>query len=162
MKVLAFDPSGNFDEGEGTSGYSISLDGNMPHKLGEIKASDYKIRQHYWFAHKKLIEQTFPDHVVIESYRLFGNKSKEQIGSSLETPQLIGYLEMVCYELNIPVYLQDPTTKSRHADDVLIKAGVIEKKGGKHYYRGELTNLHMRDALRHDLYFRRKRGWMNR
>jgi hypothetical protein len=154
-KILAWDPSGNFTEGKGTSGYAISLDGNAAHKLGDIKASDYKTRQEYWFAHKELIEKQFPDYVVIESYRLFGHKSKEQIGSSLETPQMIGYLEMVCYELNIPTFLQDPSTKSRHADDVLVKSGVIEKKGNKHYYRGELTNLHQRDALRHELYFKK-------
>jgi hypothetical protein len=62
---------------------------------------------------------------------------------------------MVCYEMNIPVFLQDPSTKSRHADDVLVKSGIIEKKGNKYYYRGELTNLHQRDSLRHELYFKK-------
>lgn len=157
MKVLSFDPSGNFNEGKGTTGYSLSLDGNMPHKLGDIKATDCLTKHSYWFAHRELIEKTFPDVVIIESYRLFGNKAKEQSGSSLETPQLIGYLEMVCYELSIPVVLQDPSTKQRHADDVLIKMGVLEKKGNKYYYRGEMTNLHQRDALRHDLYYNRRR-----
>jgi hypothetical protein len=64
---------------------------------------------------------------------------------------------MVCYELNIPVFLQDPSTKQRHADDILVKTGVIERKGNKHYYKGELTNLHQRDALRHDLYRKKVR-----
>jgi hypothetical protein len=153
MKVLSFDPSGNYNEGKGTSGYSISLDGNLPHKLGDIRADDYESRQAYWFAHRELIENTFPDYLVIESYRLFGHKSKEQTGSSLETPQLIGYLEMVAYEFNIPVYLQDPSTKSRHSDAVLTAVGVFVKKGIRYFYKGELTNLHQRDALRHDLYF---------
>jgi hypothetical protein len=153
MKVLSFDPSGNFNEGKGTTGYSLSLDGNLPHKLGDIRATDYTSKQAYWFAHKELIETSFPDYIVIESYRLFGHKAKEQTGSSLETPQLIGYMEMIAYELNIPVYFQDPSTKQRHADDILVKTGIIEKKGGKYYYHGELTNLHQRDALRHDLYF---------
>jgi hypothetical protein len=153
MKVLSFDPSGNYKEGKGTSGFSISLDGNMPHKLGDIRAEDYESRQAYWFAHRELIENTFPDYIVIESYRLFGDKAKEQTGSALETPQLIGYLEMVAYEFDIPSYLQDPSTKQRHADKVLVAAGVIVKKGTRYYYKGELTNLHQRDALRHDLYF---------
>lgn len=156
MKVLAFDPSGNYNEGKGTTGWAISLDDFPPSKLGQIAAEGYKSRQAYWFAHKELIESFFPDVCVIESYRLFGHKSKEQIGSSLETPQMIGYLEMVCYELMIPVVYQDPTTKSRHADDVLLKIGVIEKKSNKLYYKGELTNLHMRDALRHCMYYQRK------
>jgi hypothetical protein len=153
VKVLAFDPSGNYTEGFGTTGYSISLDGHLPSKLGDIKAESYKSRNAYWFAHKELIETTFPDVVVIESYRLFGHKSKEQTGSSLETPQLIGYLEMVCYEMNIPTFLQDPSTKQRHADAILIRAGIVVRKGQKYYYKGEETNMHKRDALRHDLYF---------
>jgi hypothetical protein len=161
-KVLSFDPSGNFDEGQGTSGYAISLDGHLPHKLGDIKAGDYKTREAYWFAHRELIEKQFPDVVVIESYRLFGSKAKEQVGSSLETPMLIGYMQMVCYEMKIPVFLQDPTTKSRHADDVLVKAGVVEKKGIRYYYKGELTNLHQRDAMRHNLYYLKRTGGFKR
>lgn len=94
-----------------------------------------------------------PDVIVIESYRLFGHKSKQQIGSQLETPQLIGYLEMVAYELNTPVFFQDPSTKSRHADDILARTGVIEKRGQYYYYKGVITNLHQRDALRHLIYF---------
>lgn len=153
MKVLSFDPSGNKKEGQGTSGYAVSLDGKLPFKLGDIKASDYKTRQAYWFAHKELIKKTEPTVCVIESYRLFGHKSKEQIGSQLETPMLIGYLEMVCYELNIPVVYQDPSTKTRHADDVLVNIGVLERVGQKYYYKGEITNLHKRDSLRHNMYY---------
>lgn len=154
VKVLTFDPSGNYTEGYGTSGYAVSLDKSYP-TLHDIRAEDYRSRNEYWFAHKEVIEKVFPDVVVIESYRLFGHKSKEQSGSSLETPQLIGYLEMVCFEMNIPTFLQDPSTKSRHADEVLVKTGIVEKKGIKYYYKGELTNMHKRDALRHDLYFRK-------
>ena len=154
MKVLSFDPSGNTGkEGNGTSGYAISLEGNLPHELGDIKSTDYNSSQAYWFAHKELIESHFPDVVVIESYRLFGHKAKQQTGSTLDTPRLIGYLEMVCYELNIPVVYQDPSTKTRHADDILVKTGIVEKKGNKLYYKGEITNLHQRDALRHNLYY---------
>lgn len=153
MKVLSFDPSGNFNEGKGTTGYSLSLDSNLPHMLADIRAEDYKTREQYWFEHKEVIEVSFPDIIVIESYRLFGHKSKEQTGSSLETPMLIGYLQMVAYEHNIPVVLQDPSTKQRHSDDILVKTGILEKKSTKYYYKGVLTNLHQRDALRHDLYF---------
>lgn len=125
----------------------------MPHKLGDIRASDYSTKHGYWYAHTDLINRVEPDVLVIESYRLFGHKAKQQTGSSLETAQLIGYLEMVAWLNRIPVVLQDPTTKQRHSDEILVKLGVLEKKGGKHYYRGELTNLHQRDALRHNLFY---------
>jgi hypothetical protein len=153
MKILSFDPSGNYFEGKGTTGYAISLDGNLPHQLGDIASKDYTSRQAYWAAHRDLIEQTFPDVCVIETYKLFGHKSKEQIGSQLETPQLIGYMEMVCYDWKIPVVYQDPSTKQRHADDILVKTGVIDKRGKSYYYKGILTNLHKRDALRHNLFY---------
>lgn len=153
MKVLSFDPSGNYNEGKGTSGYAISLDGNLPHKLGDIKAIDFSSKERYWFEHGLLIEEVKPDVVVIESYRLFGHKAKEQSGSSLETAQLIGYMEIVAWMDNIKVILQDPSTKTRHKDDILVKTGVIEKRGNKYFYKGEMTNLHQRDALRHNLYY---------
>lgn len=155
MKVLSFDPSGNYNEGKGTSGYALGKWSKETStvELGDIKADDYNSRQAYWFAHRVLIEKTMPDYCVIESYRLFGHKAKEQTGSSLETPQLIGYMEMVCYEFDIPVILQDPSTKTRHKDDILVKMGIVEKKGIRYFYKGKLTNLHQRDALRHNLYF---------
>jgi hypothetical protein len=153
MKVLSFDPSGNYNEGKGTTGYAVSNDGHLPHKLGDISSKDYASRQAYWAAHRDLIEQTFPDVLVIESYKLFGHKAKQQTGSSLETPQLIGYMEMVAYDFNIPVVYQDPSTKSRHKDEILVSTGLVEKRGNKFFYKGEMTNLHMRDALRHNIYY---------
>lgn len=152
MKVLAFDPSGNYFEGKGTSGWSTSLDSKIT-KIGDIAAEGFNSREAYWLEHKKLIDKNSPDIIVIESYRLFGHKAKEQTGSSLETPMLIGYLQMVAYELNIPVVLQDPTIKSRFSDAIMLKLGWIEKRGNKYYFKGELTNMHKRDAIRHNIYY---------
>lgn len=152
MKILAFDPSGNFAEGKGTSGWCTSVDG-QGHILGDINSQDYATREAYWAAHAKLINEKKPDYIVIESYKLFGHKAKSQSGSSLETPQLIGYLQMIAYGLDIPVILQDPSTKSRHSDTVLTLTGTITKSGIQYYFNGEKTNMHKRDALRHNMYF---------
>lgn len=152
MKILSLDPAGNFLEGSGTTGWALSENGNII-EFGDIKANKFKTRGDYWLAHEDLILQHDPDVLVCESYRLFGHKSKQQIGSNLETPQLIGYLQMVAYKFNIPFVLQDPNTKQRHSDDVLVKTGILEKKGSKYYYKGQPTNLHMRDAIRHNLFY---------
>lgn len=157
MKILAFDPSGNFSEGKGTSGWCVGMNKEI-NNWDDIKASDFKLREAYWFDHKELIEEKHPDIVVIESYRLFAHKSKQQHGSSLETPQLIGYLQMVAYELDIPVVFQDPSIKTRFTDEILVKAGFLEKKGQHYYFKGIRTNLHQRDAMRHFLYFSRFGG----
>lgn len=152
MKILSLDPSGNFSEGKGTTGYALSLDGNL-YKVDDIKASDYKIKEAYWLAHERLIEKHNPDVIVCESYRLFGHKAKEQSGSSLETAQLIGYLQMVAYKENIPFILQDPSIKQRFSDEIMCRLGLIVKKANRYFYKDALTNLHMRDAMRHNLYF---------
>ena len=130
----------------------FELDGNL-YKVNDIKAYDYKIKEAYWLAHERLIEKHNPDVIVCESYRLFGHKAKEQSGSSLETAQLIGYLQMVAYKENIPFVLQDPSIKQRFSDEVMCRLGLIVKKANRYFYKDALTNLHMRDAMRHNLYF---------
>ena len=48
MKILAIDPSGNFTEGKGTTGWSL-LDENMKIlACGQILANNYKCKEAYW------------------------------------------------------------------------------------------------------------------
>lgn len=155
IRILSFDPSGNFTEGKGTTGYAIAVDGYLPHKLGDINSEGFVNKHEYWLKHEDLINFVAPDVIVIESYKLFGHKAKQQTGSEIPTAQLIGYLEMIAYKKKIPVFFQDPSTKQRHADDILVKMGIVEKKGRSYYYKGEITNMHKRDALRHNLYFQK-------
>lgn len=151
-KVLSFDPSGNFSEGKGTTGWAVFKQKDLSH-FGEIKASDYMLKQEYFSAHQDLIEETMPNVIVIESYKLFGHKAKQQSGSSLETPQLIGFIEMVAFQHNIPVVFQDPSSKVRVADDILTRMGVFEKKGRSYYCQGHKTSLHERDSIRHGIFY---------
>jgi RNase H-fold protein (predicted Holliday junction resolvase) len=111
------------------------------------------LKQEYFSAHQDLIEEASPNIIIIESYKLFGHKAKQQSGSNLETPQLIGFIEMVAFRLNIKVVFQDPSQKVRVADDILTRMGVFEKKGNKYYCQGKQTNLHMRDAIRHGIFY---------
>jgi hypothetical protein len=154
MKILCFDPSGNIStgEGKGTSGWSVFKDKELI-EFGEIKASDFDSKEAYFQAHEDLILQHYPDIIVCESYRLFGNKAKQQSGSLLETPMLIGYMQMVAYKFRIQWVTQDPSTKARVADDILTRMGVFEKKGNKYYCQGKQTNIHMRDAIRHGIFY---------
>jgi hypothetical protein len=155
MKILCFDPSGSFGrEGSGTSGYAVFFEKEL-NDFGEIKASDYKEQLDYFHAHKELILKLKPERIVCESYRLHGGKAKAQSGSSLDTPRLIGYLQMVAYELKIEFILQDPSIKTRVADPILTRLGVFTKKGTKHYCMGRSTSLHVRDAIRHGLFYLR-------
>lgn len=154
MKVLVFDPSGNSSqkEGYGTTGYAWFVYGRLL-QFGDISSKDSGTTEEYWLEHTKLMEELKPDIVVCESYRLFANKAMSQAWSSLETSQLIGYLRMFCWTNDIGFALQDPKDKVRFNDDVLTALGVFEKNGKRYSCQGKATNLHMRDAIRHGLFY---------
>ena len=71
--ILAFDPSGNFNEGKGTTGYCIFDTNNMVIvEVGFLSASQYDSMESYWKAHINLLLDTverFPSTlIVIEDY----------------------------------------------------------------------------------------------
>ncbi len=157
MKLLTFDPSGNHGkEGMGTTGYTISRNGEIL-ELGEIKATDYDNEVEYWDAHLQLIEYEYPDHVCLEGYKLYNQKGKEakiQANSTLQTPQVIGAIKVRCHQFNIPYNVQYAAeVKTRWSEDVLVRLGILEKKGNRYYWNGELTSTHKRDSLKHSLHF---------
>lgn len=156
IKVLSFDPSGNYNEGSGTSGWAVFEDGNLT-EFGTISASDFSTIEGYWNQHYTLIAIQQPNIVVCESFRLFAHKQKAQTWSQMETPQLIGYLRMMCWKRNIKLVFQQPSDKLRVTDPILVKMGVFEMRGKNHYCNGKPTNLHIRDAIRHGVYYNRYR-----
>jgi hypothetical protein len=156
MKHIAFDVSGNFHEGKGTTGICISEDGEI-NELKEIKASDFTSMELYWLAHSEFILEEGPDHVTFEGYKLYNHKGKEakiQANSQLETPQMLGALRLHCFQFGIPYNLQFASEiKNRWREEVLVRLGLLTEKGGRFYWNGESTNLHKRDALKHALHF---------
>lgn len=155
MKILAFDPSGNFEEGKGTTGACLMNKGEVK-ALGEIEAKENLSAEAYWTRHTTLIALNNPDHVVIEGFRLYLNKAKDQVSSQFETSQLIGALRHYCYLLKIPLTIQYASeVKGRWNDDVLVNLGILEQRGKLLYWNGRKTNTHQRDALRHALHFER-------
>ena len=155
-KVLCFDPSGNFEEGSGTTGWALFQDGEIK-KFWDVKAKDFSTIEEYWNHVTMIIHIYEPDEVVIEDYRLFGHKAKQQSWSALETPQLIGWMRMYCWEANIPVIFQSPKDKVRVADPQLERLGIIQKEGNSYYCNNIKTNLHQRDAIRHGVFYHRYR-----
>lgn len=154
MRVLCLDPSGNYKEGEGTTGWALFMNGELQF-FGKVEAKNFPSQEAYWAAVSEAISKIFPDVVVCESYRLFEHKAKQQSWSELETPQLIGHLRMVCWYRNIKFIFQDPNDKIRVADEQLVKMGVLEKKGNKYYCLGRPTVIHERDAIRHGIFYHR-------
>lgn len=158
MTYLVFDPSGNFKEGKGTSGVAIFKDGE-PAEIFEIKADNFDSADAYWDAHVTEIATRLPDQVIMEGYRLYnhkGMKASTQANSDLETPQLLGVLKHTCFSMVIPYRIQYAAdVKTRWSDKVLVNLGILEERNGRYYFKGKMTNAHMRDALRHGLHYGR-------
>ena len=154
MNFLAFDPSGNFENGKGTSGWCAFINNEIT--IGTIAAEDSATIEEHFIKHIELIDNSNVDVLVCESYRLQGNKAMQQTGSSLETPQLIGAIRLACYNKRIKFVLQEPSQKVRFSDDMLVEMNVLTKKGRSYFFEGQLTTLHERDAIRHALIFKKK------
>lgn len=158
MKILVLDPSGNFKEGKGTTGYCTMIDGE-PMFLGHIKSTEFDSAESYWNGVVGEIRTGHElDAVVMEGYRLYNHKgmaASTQANSELETPQLIGAIKLSCYQRGIPCHIQFAhEVKTRWSDDVLVNTGVLERKSGNRlYFDGKPTNNHQRDALRHAMHW---------
>jgi|AntRauTorcE11897_2_1112592.scaffolds.fasta_scaffold01554_6 hypothetical protein len=157
MILLAIDPSGSFNEGQGTSGWVVMRDDDIL-AVGQLRAQDYTTRQEYWASHKKLIEKVQPTDVVFEEFRLYKTKAKSQINSEMETSKLLGYIEMICYEKEIVFDTQlARTAKHRWKDNILVHKDYINKTdSGRCFINNVQVSGHIVDALRHALHYRLK------
>ncbi len=156
MRILAIDPSGNYSdrEGKGVSGWAFFKDGELK-DFGRIEAERFDTLEDYWHEHEVMMDDYPVDLYVCESYKLQPSKAGAQSYSSLETPQLIGFMRMMAWTVSTPFILQDPSIKQRFTDTVLVNTGVATKKGRNHLINGKPSVIHERDAIRHGLYYLR-------
>ena len=154
MNILAIDPSGNFNEGKGTTGWALITDQKEIISCGQILAKNYNNKFEYWDTVVNLINHIKADVIVIEDFLLYESKSKSQINSRFETPKLIGILEHYCNQNNIKYVLQRAIdVKKRWTDDILTSKGYIQKVNNRYFAGGVLTSDHMRDAIRHGIHY---------
>lgn len=155
--ILAFDPSGNYKEGKGITGWCL-LDTKTKKlaKFGYISADMYKSQYAYWDAHMILIDSLagYAPAIVMEDYLLYSNRATNQINSRFETPQLIGAIKYECYKRGIMVHMQTAVSvKTRWNNDILVAKGYL-KKNARGYYIGDvLVSDHIQDALRHAVHY---------
>lgn len=154
MNILSIDPSGEFENGSGTTGFAFFENKELQY-FSHIKASSYTTQMMYWDGVLSEIIKSNADVIVCENFHLFPHKAKQQSFSTMETSQLIGAIKMQAYDNNHTVIFQSPSCKARVTDDILVKEKVFEKRGSLIYVNGKRTNLHERDAIRHGIYFLR-------
>lgn len=153
MRFISFDPSGNFNEGKGQTGWVI-MSNNQIENFGQIRAKDYNDRNDYWRAHTKLLEEKSIDSVVVEDFRLYKSKANNQTNSEMETSKLLGYIEMYSYNNKLSFKKQlAAQAKSRFKDKILTHKGYITKdENGRTYINSVNVSRHIIDALRHGLF----------
>lgn len=155
--IIACDPSGNWNEGKGTTGWAVvDVETSKAVLTCTTHSQAAESEEEYWYncleQMKLLVAQYNPCVVRIEDYILYGHKAKDQINSHLETPQLIGILRMYCFLQGITVYIRTASTvKNRFTDEILEHKGYIEKHSNSWCLTGCNTPIciHERDALRH-------------
>jgi hypothetical protein len=158
--VLGMDPSGNFEEGYGTTGWCVQdCDTLEIVECGDISARDFKSRTEYHQAHIRLIQQMRLKYkplkvLSIEDYVLYPNRSREQSLSKMETPRLLGVLEYWCMTAHMEYFTRNAVTaKKRWTDEILVRKHILESKGDKLFAAGRITNDHIRDSIRHATHF---------
>ena len=133
--VLALDPSGNFYEGKGTTGWCLfDQDSNKVAKFGYIYAENFT--------------------EVIHNNVLGAVDALRAKYSRLETPQLIGVIKYEAAKRGLSVSTQTAMqVKTRWSDKVLEHKGYIVKKSKRTYIGTTGIPDHVTDSVRHALHF---------
>lgn len=159
--ILAIDPSGNFHEGKGTTGYCIlDVQNDLIRAVGNISASKYDNEYDFWKAHIDLIDFYCKKYkklgVVIEDYVLYKNKAINQTNSRMETPKLIGLLQYHLHFKEISFKMQlAAEVKNRWTDEILVFKTYLNKKSNRYCLpNNELVNRHEKDAIRHAIHYK--------
>lgn len=162
MKYVFVDPSGSYTEGKGHTGIATIIDDKWDTLTTKsLAAKDYTERHLYWNAILKEILNASRTSktgctVIIESFQIRANGFL--IGKMPETILCIGALIWELEQYNIDYVFQSPTqAKSRFKDDKLPRyiPGLERRENGRYYLNGKMINDHIRDALKHLLYFER-------
>ena len=157
--IIALDPSGNWNEGKGTTGICKMSDDGLVLGVDEIHAGNFDSPEAYWNFHIMVLKSFHPGiDVVMEGFRLYETKKNEQVNSQFETPQLIGVIRHWCHTNNVNLKITYAVeVKTRWTDDILERKGYIYKKGNRRYLTAtdQLLNNHKTDALRHALHYYR-------
>lgn len=89
------------------------------------------------------------DEVVVEDFRLYASKAKEQIGSQLQTIRVIGVIEQLCLWAEVPYIEQEASIKK--ATYAIARRRGVTWKG---------PDVHAKDSEVHG-YYRQTKGREN-
>ena len=160
--IIALDPSGNYYEGRGVTGYCIynAVD-NCFITCGSILAKDFDCAEAYWDTVIDFLDwatKVYQDSIIVcEDYLLYANRATSQINSRMETPKLLGVIQYWCYQHEIQYCMQTAVeVKTRWTNEILAHKGYIEAYG-KSWTPTSGDNKtythHSLDAIRHAIHY---------
>lgn len=156
--ILSLDPSGNWFEGKGTTGWCVFSTADKRVTLaGNIFAGSYPSAESYWAAHIALLAKLKSRYksrfaIVVEDYLLYASKAGDQINSRMETPKLIGVLQLWAYQNHVPLLLEPASAvKTRWSNTILHHKGYIRNTRRGYEIPGvdAAATRHCLDAVRH-------------
>lgn len=158
MKILSFDPSGTFKNGNGTTGWSI-YDEKIT-EAGFIKAKFFEDKLDYFNAHKTLIEKIKPDLIIVENFILYQASMSALSNQEMETSELIGFIEAQ----GIKTIRQNASViKGILSERPFIVCNILKGselnykiyKSGRTlwFYKGKQISNHIMDSIRHIAYY---------
>ena len=162
--ILAIDPSGNFNEGKGTTGFCLLNARKTPaHAIMltcGIQASKAHTKEEYWQEHLNFIDGIVEQHkniiIVIENFTLDPRRALAQAHSEMETPKLIGILQLYLTQHKIPYVMQRPSeVKNRWTDSILVWKKYLQQRGHNYILprTNKVINRHEKDAVRHAVHY---------
>ena len=158
--VLAFDPSGAFNEGDGTTGWCLwNVDAQRVTACGCLHAHKYQSQNDYWEAHLKIIDTAmlYDPEFVIEDYFIYRQQADQHINSRLETSQLIGILKQHLFKKGIEANMQSASeVVKRWSNDILEHKGYIKRINRRWCVPSKnnlFINIHQIDAIRHAVHY---------
>ena len=91
----------------------------------------------------------------MEDFTLNPKKALQQSYSKMETPKLIGIIQLVCAEHKWPIKMQLPVeVKSRWPDTFLERKNIIVKRTKGYVTPAGLSiSRHEKDAIRHAVHY---------
>ena len=159
MRYIFVDPSGSFNEGKGHTGIAVIDDWDWNTlQIKSIDAKKFDTRLEYWrfiiTTVHILCKNPMNTRVIIESFVVRANGFT--LGKMPETIMLIGALVYKLENYNIKYTFQTPSqAKTRFKDEYLGRyiPKYERRDNGFYYLDGKRINDHIRDALKHLLYY---------
>jgi hypothetical protein len=167
MKIIALDPSGSFNFGNGTTGWCIiEKETEEILETGMIKAKDFETKEEYFKETLNLIKNKNCQILIIENFILYEKKAATLFNQELETSELIGYLYMSAQENGIlQVVKQNAILIKTRLKEENVFLGLVNRKqeqiyfkknkkgASQWYWKNKRISKHILDSIKHAFYY---------